>query len=70
MLSLADIATYLPVPLGGIGLHHGVTRGGPHGDRSNGLVLVNHALIVLVGGARSGRWLALPDKSLLNGQNV
>lgn len=73
MLSLADIATYLPVPLGGIGLHHWSVSSVADlmGTVPTGLVLVNHALIVLVGGACAvGGWLALPDKSLLNRQNV
>ena len=72
MLSLADIATYLPVPLGGIGLHHwGVSSVADlMGTVPAGLVLVNHALIVLVGGACAiAGWLAMPDKSLLNRQN-
>ena len=72
MLSLADIATYLPVPLGGIGLHHwGVSSVADlMGTAPTGLVLVNHALIVLVGGACAvAGWLAMPDKSLLTRQN-
>jgi len=72
MLSLADIATYLPVPLGGIGVHHwGVSSVADlMGTVPTGLVLVNHALIVLVGGACAvAGWVAMPDKSLLNRQN-
>ena len=72
MLALADVATYLPVPLGGVGIHHWSLSGVAEwmGSTPTTLVVANHTLIVLVGGvcALAG-WIYLPDKSSLNGQN-
>ena len=72
MLSLADLATYLPVPLAGVGIHHWSVSSVAElmGSVPTGLVLINHAILVLVGGgcAILGWWL-IPDKSLLNRQN-
>jgi hypothetical protein len=72
MLALADVATYLPVPLGGVGLHHWSVSSVADlmGSVPTGLVLVNHALIVFIGGgcALAG-WWSIADKSLINGQN-
>ena len=72
MLSLADLATYLPVPLAGVGIHHWSVSSVAElmGAVPTGLVLINHAILVLVGGvcAITGWWL-IPDKSLLTRQN-
>ena len=72
MLSLADLATYLPVPLAGVGIHHWSVSSVAElmGSMPTGLVLINHAILVLVGGvcAITGWWL-IPDKSLLTRQN-
>ena len=72
MLALADIATYLPVPMAGVGLHHWSLSGVAAwmGSTPTALVLVNHGLILLIGGACTlSGWIYLPDKSMLKGQN-
>ena len=51
MLSLADLITYLPVPLGGIGVHHWFTTGAAHwlGAIPAVVIAVNHAWIIIGG---------------------
>lgn len=61
MLSIADLMTYLPVPLAGIGLHHwGVsTLAGIVGAVPAQLVAFNHAIVVLIGGICAGLGFAI-----------
>jgi hypothetical protein len=72
MLSLADLVTYLPIPLGGVGLHHwGVSSMAEIlGSVPVQLVVVNHALAVLVGGlcAVAG-WTLNSDNAVVSRQN-
>ena len=51
MLSLADLVTYLPVPLGGIGIHHWSTTRAAQwlGSIPAVLIAVNHAWIIVSG---------------------
>jgi len=60
MLALADFATYLPVPLAGIGLHHWSvsTIAQIGGSVPTALVVANHGLIVSIGiaAAALGWW--------------
>ena len=51
MLSLADLITYLPVPLGGIGVHHWFTTSAAHwlGAIPAVVIAVNHAWIIISG---------------------
>ena len=72
ILSLADLVTYLPIPLGGVGLHHwGVSSMAEIlGSVPAQLVVVNHALAVLVGGLCAGSgWALSGDNGGLSGQN-
>lgn len=61
MLALADLATYLPVPLAGVGLHHWSvsTIAQLGGSVPTALVVANHGLIVVTGiaAAALGWWL-------------
>ena len=69
MLSIADLMTYLPVPLAGIGLHHwGVsTIAAIVGAVPAPLVAFNHALMVLIGGICAGLGFAIRSTSGHNG---
>ena len=51
MLSLADLITYLPVPLGGIGVHHWSTTSAAQwlGSIPAVLIALNHAWIIVSG---------------------
>lgn len=51
MLSLADLVTYLPVPMGGIGVHHWTTTSAAKwlGDIPAAVIAVNHAWVVVSG---------------------
>jgi len=51
MLSLADMVTYLPVPIGGIGVHHWTTTSAADwlGSVPASLVAANHGWVVLSG---------------------
>ena len=51
MLSLADLVTYLPVPIGGMGVHHWTTIRAAEwlGSIPASLVAINHAWIVVGG---------------------
>ena len=51
MLSLADLVTYLPVPIGGIGVHHWTTTSAADwlGTLPASLVAANHGWVVLSG---------------------
>ena len=69
MLSIADLMTYLPVPLAGVGLHHwGVsTLAAIVGAVPAPLVAFNHALVVLIGGICAGLGFAIRSTSVHNG---
>jgi hypothetical protein len=56
MLSIADLVTYLPVPLGGIGVHHWSTTAVADGLGTvpASLIAVHHGWVVLVGCACIG----------------
>jgi len=51
MLSIADLVTYLPVPVGGIGIHHWSTTAAATalGSVPASLIVVHHGWVVLVG---------------------
>ncbi len=61
MLSMADLMTYVPVPLAGVGLHHwGVSAvAGFLGSIPAALVAFNHAMMVLIGGISAGLGFAI-----------
>lgn len=65
MLSMADLMTYLPVPLAGVGLHHwGVSAAaGLLGAVPAPLVAFNHAMMVLIGGLCAGIGFAIRSPS-------
>ena len=65
MLSMADLMTYLPVPLAGVGLHHwGVSAAaGLLGEIPSALVAFNHAMVVLIGGICVGLGFAIRSLS-------
>lgn len=69
MLSMADLMTYLPVPLAGVGLHHwGVSAAaGILGAAPSALVAFNHAMVVLLGGIGVGVGFAIRSPSRHNG---
>ena len=69
MLSMADLMTYLPVPLAGVGLHHwGVSAAaGILGSAPSALVAFNHAMVVLLGGVGIGLGFAIRSPSRHNG---
>jgi uncharacterized membrane protein YbhN (UPF0104 family) len=72
MLSLADLVTYLPIPLGGVGVHHwGVSSMAEIlGSVPAQLVVVNHALAVLVGGlCAAAGWSLTGDNGPSSWQN-
>ena len=68
MLAIADLVTYLPVPLGGIGLHHWGVSGiaALMGTVPSGLVALNHGIIVAVGGLSAATGFALAQNSRHN----
>ena len=51
MLSIADVVTYLPVPVGGLGVHHwGISSAAEWlGAAPDSLIAVNHAWVVVSG---------------------
>ncbi len=69
MLSVADLMTYLPVPLAGVGLHHWSVEGVAHllGEIPAALIALNHAMMVLFGGACLASGLAISRQSVHNG---
>ena len=68
MLAIADAVTYLPIPLGGVGVHHwGVSSiAALLGSMPATLVAFNHAIIVAVAGVVGIIGLRTPSNS---GQN-
>ena len=68
MLSMADAVTYLPVPLGGVGLNHwGVTVLCDFlGRIPAALIAFNHGLVVLVGGVSVAIGLATRPQAMHN----
>ena len=69
MLSVADLMTYVPVPLAGVGLHHWSVSAtaGLFGAIPADLVAFNHALMVLIGGICAGLGFAIRSPSGHNG---
>jgi len=69
MLSTADLVTYLPVPLGGVGVNHwGVTAiCDMLGRIPVALVALNHAMVVLIGGVSIAIGLATRREAMHNG---
>jgi len=69
MLSMADLMTYAPVPLAGVGLHHwGVSAAaGFLGTVPAALVAFNHAMVVLIGGLSAGLGFAIRGSRGHNG---
>ena len=68
MLSIADLVTYLPVPLGGVGVNHWsvTTICDRLGQIPAALVAFNHAMVVLVGGVSAAIGLATKPKTMHN----
>jgi hypothetical protein len=68
MLSMADAVTYLPVPLGGVGLNHwGITALCDFlGRIPAALIAFNHGLVVLIGGVSVGIGLATQPQAMHN----
>ena len=69
MLAIADAVTYLPIPLGGVGVHHwGVSSiAALLGTMPATLVAFNHAIIVAVAGVLGIIGLRIPSISEQNG---
>jgi hypothetical protein len=69
MLAIADAVTYLPIPLGGVGVHHwGVSSiAALLGTMPVALVAFNHAIIVAVAGVLGIIGLRIPSTSGQNG---
>jgi len=69
MLSMADLVTYLPVPLGGVGVNHwGVTAVCDMlGRIPVALVALNHGMVVFVGGVSVAIGLATRREAMHNG---
>ncbi len=65
MLSVADLITYLPVPVGGIGVHHWSTTvvASGLGALPASLIAIHHAWVVLVGSGCIGVAYSVRDRA-------
>ena len=68
MLAIADGVTYLPVPLGGVGVNHWAVTAicDLLGNLPITLVAFNHGMVVLIGGIAAGIGLATRPRAVHN----